>query len=50
MKVLACLFCQWPDDDFNGYSFYHNVDKVNGGDRNHTHTSGFGRQESFWYK
>eukprot|EP00286_Rhodomonas_abbreviata_P000009 CAMPEP_0181288314 /NCGR_PEP_ID=MMETSP1101-20121128/266_1 /TAXON_ID=46948 /ORGANISM="Rhodomonas abbreviata, Strain Caron Lab Isolate" /LENGTH=35 /DNA_ID= /DNA_START= /DNA_END= /DNA_ORIENTATION= len=34
----------------NGYSFYHRVDKVNGGDQNATHTSGFGRSESFWYK
>mmetsp|Transcript_25155 Transcript_25155/g.63786 ORF Transcript_25155/g.63786 Transcript_25155/m.63786 type:complete len:151 (-) Transcript_25155:385-837(-) len=41
---------QWPDASSNGYAFFHRVDKVNGGDANPTHTTGFGRAGAFWYK
>eukprot|EP00282_Hemiselmis_andersenii_P028249 CAMPEP_0169484208 /NCGR_PEP_ID=MMETSP1042-20121227/31619_1 /TAXON_ID=464988 /ORGANISM="Hemiselmis andersenii, Strain CCMP1180" /LENGTH=123 /DNA_ID=CAMNT_0009599193 /DNA_START=96 /DNA_END=468 /DNA_ORIENTATION=- len=40
----------WPDASSNGYAFFHRVDKVNGGDANPTHTTGFGRAGAFWYK
>lgn len=33
----------------NGYAYYHRVDQVNGGDMNHTHTTGFSKKEGFWY-
>ena len=39
----------WPSNN-NGYAFFHRVDKVNGGDVNPTHTTGFGRAAAFWYK
>eukprot|EP00282_Hemiselmis_andersenii_P036425 CAMPEP_0169443694 /NCGR_PEP_ID=MMETSP1042-20121227/9506_1 /TAXON_ID=464988 /ORGANISM="Hemiselmis andersenii, Strain CCMP1180" /LENGTH=57 /DNA_ID=CAMNT_0009554967 /DNA_START=292 /DNA_END=465 /DNA_ORIENTATION=+ len=47
-QTLECLF--WPDASSNGYAFFHRVDKVNGGDANPTHTTGFGRAGAFWYK
>lgn len=40
----------WPSANSNGYAFYHRVDKVNGGDANATHTTGFGKKSRFWYK
>lgn len=47
MWRLRCA--QWPNSNENGYAFYHRVDKVNGGDENATHTSGFGKKTRFWY-
>jgi len=41
---------QWPSANSNGYAFYHRVDRVNGGDENATHTTGFGKKSKFWYK
>ena len=43
----ACLL-QWPSGSMNGYAYYHRVDQVNGGDMNHTHTTGFSKKEGFW--
>jgi hypothetical protein len=40
---------QWPSGSMNGYAYYHRVDQVNGGDMNHTHTTGFSKKEGFWY-
>ena len=39
---------QWPNSNANGYAYYHRVDRVNGGDVNHTHTTGFGKKQKFW--
>eukprot|EP00282_Hemiselmis_andersenii_P034315 CAMPEP_0169474400 /NCGR_PEP_ID=MMETSP1042-20121227/26240_1 /TAXON_ID=464988 /ORGANISM="Hemiselmis andersenii, Strain CCMP1180" /LENGTH=76 /DNA_ID=CAMNT_0009588435 /DNA_START=238 /DNA_END=468 /DNA_ORIENTATION=- len=49
-KPESTLVLQWPDASSNGYAFFHRVDKVNGGDANPTHTTGFGRAGAFWYK
>ncbi len=51
-SIIVWLFVwlQRPDASENGYAFYHRVDKVNGGDSNPTHTSGFGKSTKFWYK
>ena len=48
--VYAFAFAQWPSANSNGYAFYHRVDRVNGGDANATHTTGFGKKQRFWYK
>ncbi|MGB1600086.1 MAG: hypothetical protein ACPIOQ_45480 [Promethearchaeia archaeon] len=48
--MYAFAFAQWPSANSNGYAFYHRVDRVNGGDANATHTTGFGKKQRFWYK
>ena len=48
--VCVLAFAQWPSANSNGYAFYHRVDRVNGGDANATHTTGFGKSQKFWYK
>ena len=40
----------WPEDGKTGYAYYHNVDAVNGGDVDYTHTTGFPKKEGFWYE
>jgi hypothetical protein len=40
----------WPNSNTNGYAFYHRVDRVNGGDVDATHVTGFGKKGKFWYK
>ena len=48
--VCMLAFAQWPNSNSNGYAYYHRVDRVNGGDKNATHTTGFGKKQKFWYK
>ncbi len=40
----------WPAASENGYTFYHRVDQVNGGDTNSTHTTGFGKKDALSYQ
>ena len=49
-SLCMLAFAQWPSANSNGYAFYHRVDRVNGGDENATHTTGFGKKQRFWYK
>ena len=48
-NTFGLFLLQWPSGSMNGYAYYHRVDQVNGGDMNHTHTTGFSKKEGFWY-
>jgi hypothetical protein len=50
LAELSVVRAQWPDSNSNGYAYYHRVDRVNGGDQNPIHTTGFGKKQEFWYK